>query len=218
MTEIALQLAIYSRATHWYDPTSGQLHPMPNVDQDKALVMHLPVGKATCTLYEVDIAAGWDAVQLALDVRAWRQRKDLASMINVPGIKPEPVPVDPDEAAAKHNLRLATHFGLTIPDGVPGADASMTKEVYGDFLDRLEWVRDRVQAIKQADHGDSLAALWSQHPDIPTFPKGGPRTPGDLDEVIRMCDLVEAEHDMPFGQSDPTIPVATKSTRKRTTT
>jgi hypothetical protein len=178
MTEIALQEAIYAHASHWYDPTTGELHPMPRIDQDKALVMHLPVGKATCTIYEVNIAAGWEAVQLAVDVRKWRQRKDLAGIL---------VPTVLDE-----------------------------RQAYLDHLDRLEWVRDRVQAIKDAGHAASLAALWSQHPEIPTFPKGGPRTPDELSIVVGMCDLVEAEHGMPFGVSDPTAPPVTKSTRKQT--
>lgn len=93
MVEIALQLAIYAHATHWYDPATNQLHPMPAIDQERALVMHLPVGQATCQLYDVDIAAGWQAVQLAVAVRDWRKRKDLA-VITTPAAPIDP-PADP---------------------------------------------------------------------------------------------------------------------------
>jgi hypothetical protein len=34
------------------------------------------------TLYWVDIQAGWEALQLGLEVRAWRNRKDLVSVLN----------------------------------------------------------------------------------------------------------------------------------------
>lgn len=76
---IAAQLAIYSRADRIYDPVSDTSEPMPKVDQHQALVIHLPAGQATCTLYLVDIEAGWDAVQHCLWVRDWRKRKDLAA-------------------------------------------------------------------------------------------------------------------------------------------
>src|SRR5262245_5601193 len=164
MTEIALQLAIYAHATHWYDPVTGEHHEMPYVDQQQALVMHLPVGQATCTLYEVDIQAGWQAVQLALDVRAWRQRKDLAQIINTP----------------------APIFGAA-----QGA--------------RLDWVRRRVGNIKAAGPKavQTLVDCWSLYPEIPTFKNGGPKTLDDLAKVIEMCEYVEAQHGLPFGESDP---------------
>lgn len=85
MVEIALQLAIYAHATHWYDPATRRLHEMPAVDLARALVMHLPVGQGVCHLYEVDIDAGWNAVELAVAVREWRKRKDLADQLPVIG-------------------------------------------------------------------------------------------------------------------------------------
>lgn len=74
--EIAIQLALYAHAAAMWD--DGAYLPMPDVDQDTALVVHLPVGKARCDLYEVDIAAGWQAALMCRDVRAWRARRDLA--------------------------------------------------------------------------------------------------------------------------------------------
>jgi hypothetical protein len=185
MTKIACQLAIYAHATHWYDPTTHELHAMPHVDQTVALVMHLPVGQGTCTIYEVDIHAGWEAVRLAMDVRAWRQRKDLAQIINVPA-----VPV---------------FASLNIAD---------REQAYLDLLDRTEWVRDRVQAIKAAGHGTALALEWSKYPTVPTFPNGGPTTNEQVTVIAQMCDRVEAEYEIPFGPADPTIPKQTKTQRK----
>lgn len=80
--EIAVQLALYSRATHIWNPVTRTFEPMPPVDQQTALVFHLPVGKAVCTVYEVDIAAGWEAARLCGQVREWRKRKDLAKTIS----------------------------------------------------------------------------------------------------------------------------------------
>lgn len=82
MTEIALQLALYAHATHWFNVNTGTVHPIDDtIDRDRAVVMHLPVEQGRCTIYEVDIKAGWEAVQLAVDVRNWRKRKDLAELL-----------------------------------------------------------------------------------------------------------------------------------------
>ncbi len=48
------------------------------IDLDTATIIHLPAGEGRCDLVDVDIRAGWDAVQLATKVRAWRKRKDLS--------------------------------------------------------------------------------------------------------------------------------------------
>jgi hypothetical protein len=173
MTEIAIQEAIYAHATHWFDPLKGELHEMPTVDQQRAIVMHLPIGQATCTLYEVDIAAGWEAAQLAVAVRAWRQRHDLADQL---------------------------------------AGAPIVEPLNAE---RFEWCRDRVERIKSAGHGGTLALRWSLVPEIPTFKRGGPRTDSELDRIAALCELVEMEHGLGFGPSDPATPPATRANTKR---
>lgn len=75
---IAVQLACYANAATLYNGRTKKHEPMPDVDKDVALVIHLPSGKASCTLHFVDIKAGWEAAQHAAWVRQWRKRKDLA--------------------------------------------------------------------------------------------------------------------------------------------
>lgn len=78
--EIALQLALYAHATHWWNPATQELHPITEpIDHTTAVVAHLPAGRGTCTLYDINITAGWDAVPLALAVREWRRRNDIAT-------------------------------------------------------------------------------------------------------------------------------------------
>jgi hypothetical protein len=174
MTEIALQLAIYAHATHWYNNINGETHEIHEpIDQERAIVMHLPVGKATCTLYEVDIQAGWEAVRLAVDVRAWRQRNDLAQQLSPTRLEPPKVDTIPQES--------------------------------------LTWLHQRIEAIKAEGHGGALAALWSQHPDIPTFPRGGPTTNQQFWAIAEMCEQVETDTGMPFGPPAP--PATTRVTR-----
>lgn len=69
--KIAVQLAGYARS-QGYDPASGVRTDL-DVDRDRALVVHLPQGEATCTLLWVDIAAGWTGVRMSQQVREWRK-------------------------------------------------------------------------------------------------------------------------------------------------
>lgn len=81
-SEVAIQLALYANADALYDPATDTLEPMPKVDRDRGLVIHLPVGKATCEVWDVDINAGWEMAQVCGTVRDWRKRKDLATPYN----------------------------------------------------------------------------------------------------------------------------------------
>lgn len=113
--ETAIQLALYAHATHVYlgdefkrdqygryllpDPLEvpDAYQPMPKVNQDVALLIHLPAGEGNCTLHEVDIKAGWEAVQVAMSVRDWRKRKDLTWPLNPAPFKLEAVASGPVE-------------------------------------------------------------------------------------------------------------------------
>jgi hypothetical protein len=73
--EWAIQLAIYANATHMWDPATKTYIPMPPpdvLDRDRALIIHLPVGKATGTVYGVNLIEGWEAAHLAERVRVMR--------------------------------------------------------------------------------------------------------------------------------------------------
>jgi hypothetical protein len=76
--EIACQLYLYSRATHIYDHRTETLSEMPKVNQDKAMVIHLPVGDAECELYEINLELGSRVAAVAEVVRELRKRKDFS--------------------------------------------------------------------------------------------------------------------------------------------
>ncbi len=86
MGKIAAQLAIYAHATPYDFTTKTRSTPNAEagVDQDRALVIHLPASTGRCELHWIDINAGWEAVDLARQVRAWRARKQLASPFSPP--------------------------------------------------------------------------------------------------------------------------------------
>jgi hypothetical protein len=72
----AVQLAIYAHSD-LYDPATGEREAV-DVAKDYGYIFHVPAGQGTFGLYRLDLEAGWEAAQLAADVRRWRKRKGLA--------------------------------------------------------------------------------------------------------------------------------------------
>jgi hypothetical protein len=68
----AMQFSIYATATHWFDPATGELHEMPEVRQDHALLVHLPAGEGRCRIEPLSVEVGYDATLMALEVRRVR--------------------------------------------------------------------------------------------------------------------------------------------------
>jgi hypothetical protein len=71
---VSLQTAIYARSTP-YTHEEGRKPRAREVSTTTGLLIHLPAGQAKCDIYELDIQAGWEAVQLALNVRQWLKAK-----------------------------------------------------------------------------------------------------------------------------------------------
>lgn len=88
--EIAVQLALYANADAMWNGLTDRYEPMPDVDRETGVVIHLPVGTAKATVYEIDLVAGWEIAQTCAEVRGLRTRRDLAKVAAV-----KPAAVDP---------------------------------------------------------------------------------------------------------------------------
>lgn len=74
-TATAAQMALYARGK-LYDPTTGRRVPLPgDVSHDLGLLIHLPAGAGTCSIYKVDLAFGWLMATVATEVRGMRKAK-----------------------------------------------------------------------------------------------------------------------------------------------
>lgn len=71
--KIIQQLAVYSRCEE-YDLETGERTPL-DIDQDRGLVVHLPVGTGRAEVWWVDLNVGWRGVQLSGEVREFRKIK-----------------------------------------------------------------------------------------------------------------------------------------------
>lgn len=82
---ISIQLALYANAETMYDPDRKVHTPMPPCNQEKALVLHLPAEKATCTPYWVDLAAGRRGIALVSELLNYRKgTKSMATLAAIP--------------------------------------------------------------------------------------------------------------------------------------
>jgi len=121
--KIAAQLGIYAHSEA-YDVATGARTPLPAVSQRWGVVVHLPAGKGTARLVPVDVAAGWEAAQLACEVRRWRKRSDLFGQLRtvetgVDGTDFDPAPSLVDRARAAATVtELEALFFEARRDGV----------------------------------------------------------------------------------------------------
>lgn len=80
----AVQLTVYARGKPWI-PGRGIVEwadlGLPTPDQTRGLVIHVIQGTDRVRLYSIDLQAGYEAAQLACDVRAWRSRRNITTPI-----------------------------------------------------------------------------------------------------------------------------------------
>lgn len=75
--KMAMQLAVYAHS-QLYNHETGARTPLGDVDLQRGLIIALNAKTGLCDLIWIDLQAGWEAVQLCRQVRAWRARKDLS--------------------------------------------------------------------------------------------------------------------------------------------
>lgn len=97
--KIAMQLAMYAHSLPYDIATDRRSDRLPDLNLEKALIIHLPAGQAQCRLVWVDIRKGWEACGLAKRVWDWRKTKNLTW---------EDVPSDSLEALCFMAIRTCT--------------------------------------------------------------------------------------------------------------
>jgi hypothetical protein len=81
---IAMQLAIYAHADLVWNEDAGRWdEPDIELNRDVAVVMHVPSDRIAADIHVIDIARGWELVQVAMDVRKAR-KETLNRKLNSP--------------------------------------------------------------------------------------------------------------------------------------
>lgn len=135
----AMQLAVYANSVR-YNVETGQRSAL-DVNRDQAVLIHLPAGEHTATVYWIDIARGWDSVQrLAGPVREWRKLKAKDWLTPMPS----PTPVQP--ASGSH-----TPVPVPVPVSI---EAEITQAATLDALTSVylahmnEWTEEHTRLAK----------------------------------------------------------------------
>lgn len=213
--EIAIQLALYAHGETIYDPATDTHEPMPKVDRTVGLVVHLPVGEGTCTLYHVDLAAGWEMAQVCGQVRAWRKRKDLASPVaaNMPLEQSDPTPADRAAwitgrlAALAGNPDARQQVARTWPEGVPTPKVGGWTDAHIDLIAAV--LSDVEQLLGTSFHPGDPAVITAKSPPrepdvvLERAPALRPLDDGDpmpVDTVQALRDTVAALDDRQSAQ------------------
>lgn len=180
----AVQLAIYAMAETLYDPGTETHTAMPEVDQDRALIIHLPAKGGDPALHWLDIGAGREALIHALWTRQWRKNKALLT----------PVAAVEATAAPPVSVNTKVHQMVHGPDaGPPSAPA--------DGVTRA-WITERIMALDSAARSD-LAARW---PDgVPTLKASTDHSDEQIDLIATALWHVETEHEAQFAPTDPRV-------------
>ena len=174
---IAVQLAMYANADWIYDWKTGERTPLPEgLDMKEGIICHLPAGEANCKFYTVDLEAGWEAAKMSFATRNWRKRKDLFKPYQFSDEKRRVV--EP------------------VANPMPQADDSVSPK---ELQIRQEWMKQRIANLTR----EAQAMLILCWPD--GCPKLQETSPEQLQQLVKVIEAVEAEHDIPFFEADPTV-------------
>jgi hypothetical protein len=185
-----LQLGAYVHAEHLFtqgvadDGSEDTCEPMPEIEQDWAVVIHIQPGSTHCELLRVDVAHGWELLPLALAVREAQSYASKARKL--PSIAPATVPTV-EEAV---EMVMAA-----FPGAEPVTHVNDTWRA---------WMTTRLLAIKAAGAIDALAMHWPT--GVPAVPSGDPITIEQSIDIERAVSLVESNAGLAFPE--PIEPLA----------
>lgn len=222
----AIQLSIYANADNIYlqgaaaDGSEDLRAPMPAVNKDQAIIIHCEPESGSCDLHTLDIKRGFEALEVAMNVREWRKkRKLLVPFKGAGGQATVEAVVAPTEPAASTTV-LSEAVSPATGMGVEGVTASSEPPSTPDTTvqDALEerdhmlhirrlWLLERIRIIGEQGFISTLQAEW---------PEGcaGPKAVrsrqaiwniAETAAVVKCVDAVEMAHDMPFGATDPEL-------------
>jgi hypothetical protein len=147
-----IQLALYSRARYMCSLDFTSYEAAPEVDQSKALVMHLPIGSARAQIYGVDIDKGWRAARAALAVRAMRTEAKSWNWLVAPESPADVVRLHLARATSLEELS-ATHRN------------AVSRGIWTDELATYALMRYDILRVRAAVDRATLGALWTElHP------------------------------------------------------
>lgn len=190
-----VQTALYATGK-LYDIHLEKRLATPPINQDWALLVHLPVGKATCRLVWCSIEKGLYGAWLSHEIKQWQSKwksgKDGHDTPPVGIYMPAPV-----------SQRLEEQ-GIGIAERVDATPEQM-----------VAYCHARVTTIAEDPKAkDSLILWWPE--GLPTPKSGKLSNPDDIIKVLNLLDKVEKQYSIPFMHTDPRRSTGHKDQTDRT--
>jgi hypothetical protein len=150
----AAQLAAYAHS-QLYDIDTGQRVATPALERTTGIIIHLPAGKGICTLYEIDLVAGYRAAQLANEIRAVRReaRRWITPLASAAPIA-EAMDRHPSTGGRREELRRRYRELTTT-----ARDRFIERAIDVDDLDAIEGALDELEVEVEADLGTAAPVI-----------------------------------------------------------
>lgn len=178
----AAQLAGYAKASHRWTP-DGYV-PCENIDQAVGLLIHAPLGTATCTIYELDLITGAEIADLCIVVRK-RRNGAKALITRLVSVEPEvlvaaDVPAGTDTEPVAEAEKVADVLPAAVNDmraqaikaRLKNVDAAQREEVVRGWPEgtptKPPWTFDQATALEAHLYAfDGIEAPFLPDPDAP---------------------------------------------------
>ena len=179
----AIQLAVYADGC-FYDVATDQRTPLPErLHTGWGILVHLPVGKATATLWWTDLSVGRVGADLVQRVRAWRKRDDFSA--------PFAFPLSDEVAVLSSPI-----YDLEHPADPPDDPDQWVEAM-------LPWCQERINVIGQLSEPRALLLRrWPEH--IPPFRQATPSAT-HLSQILDLVTQIETAFSLPFPPGDPRV-------------
>jgi hypothetical protein len=184
----AIQLAVYADGC-FYDVATDERSPLPDdLHTGWGLLVHLPAGRALCTLWWTDLFVGRIGAELVKQVREWRKRDDFAQPFIFP-------PSDEEAVMLQSAIYDLEH------------DSTETYETMADSSEwmagMLPWAQRRLNVI--GDIPEARALLLRRWPANVAPLRQATPTPEQLTQVLCLLDTIESAFSLPFAEGDPRV-------------
>lgn len=189
----ATQLAIYANADALYrqgqaaDGSEDVREPMPNINKSTGVIIHVQPESGSCDLHWLDLEAGAEALELAMEVRRLRKFKPMHKM---------------DIASAETAVEQVARIFDTTPDAIELVSQEWRA-----------WIRLRLQIVIAGGHEAHMANVWPS--GVPYLSTGAEITISQGEELAAAVSEVEKTHGLPFPDLAPSVVAVASSTLQR---
>lgn len=163
----AIQLALYAQG-QFYDPVDDVFLETPPINDNWAVLVHMPVEAGTCQFIWVDLDEGNYGAWLALEVKRWRQ-----------------------------SWRSGRIPAPSIPDPIVGSPLARIRAELGAMeIDMIAWIRERLSGVSR--NPDAKTALLRQWPEGVPTPRQGLCEAEHIQQVHELLTSIERSFELAF--------------------